>query len=91
MWPQGQGQASAALRPAHVEEVNGYWQPEDGYHWLTAHQDDLRVKWRPGSASRWRRHVVASDEEGEWEAEAGYVWVDPDRPKDYRVRPIAAR
>jgi hypothetical protein len=26
-----------------------------------------------------------------WEAEAGYVWVDPDRPKDYRVRPIAAR
>jgi hypothetical protein len=86
-----QEQASAALRPQHVEEANGYWLPEDGYVWAAAAQDDLRVKWKPGLASRSRRHVIASDEEGEWEAEAGYVWVDPDRPKDYRVRPIAAR
>jgi hypothetical protein len=91
IWPQGQGQASAASRPAHVEDGGDYWQPEDGYHWLTAHQDDLRVKWKPGSPSRWRPHVVASDEEGEWEAQDGYRWVDPDRPKDYRVMPISAR
>jgi hypothetical protein len=90
-WAELQGQASATLRPAHVEEANGYWQPEDGYDWTAAAQDDLRVRWKPGLASRRHPHVVASDEEGEWEADAGYVWVDPDRPKDYRVRPVAAR
>jgi hypothetical protein len=90
-WAELQGQASAALRPAHVEDGGDYWQPADGYDWMAVAQDDLRVKWRPGSASHWRPHVVASDEEGEWEAEEGYAWVDPDRPKDYRVRSVAAR
>jgi hypothetical protein len=62
--PQLQGQASAALRPQHVEDANGYWQPEDGYDWVTSDQRDLRVRWRPGSLSRRHPHVVASDEEG---------------------------
>ena len=91
MWPQGQGQASAALRPAHVEDGGDHWQSEDGYDWVTAERHDLRVTWRPGLRSRRHPHVVASDQEGAWDADAGYVWVDPDRPKDYRVRPSAAR
>jgi hypothetical protein len=90
IWPQIQEQATAPSRSQHVDEANGYWQPEDGYDWVTAERHDLRVEWRPGLRSR-HPHVVASDEEGKWEAEASYTWVDPDRPKDYRVRPVSVR
>jgi len=90
LWPQQSPraiiQASAGPRPAHVEDVSGFWMPQDGYQWVKSDWHTLRVEWGPGLPSLRHPHLVASDKEGKWEPQNGFDWVDPDRPGDYRVR-----
>jgi len=82
-------QASAIPRPAHVEDVDGYWEPEDGYEWVVSDWRELRVEWKPGLPSSRYPNVVASAEEGKWRPADGYIWLDPERTSDYRVREVA--
>lgn len=61
--------------------------PAPGYVWTDISKRATR--WIPGSGygPPWP-HVVASDEEGKWQAETGYEFVN-DNSGDYTVRPIS--
>jgi serine/threonine protein kinase len=63
-----------------------YVAPPPGYEWIDPSRGLKR--WVPGSAygSRWP-HVVASDEEGKWEAEPGYEFQNNVKG-EYSVRPV---
>jgi len=64
-----------------------YVAPPPGYEWID--QSRGLKRWAPGSryGSRWP-HVIASDEEGRWEAEPGYEFQN-DVVGDYSVRPVS--
>jgi hypothetical protein len=89
-FPRVQERASSVPKPAHVTDVDGHWEPEDGYEWVLSERE-LRVEWKPGLASSRFPHVIASREEGRWQPADGYTWADPERSNDSRVKPASAR
>ncbi len=59
---------------------NGYtWMLDEGYKWVHPYDDSsLDVRWAPGRPHSQEDHVFAGPREGQWKAEPGYVFVDPD-------------
>jgi DNA-binding helix-hairpin-helix protein with protein kinase domain len=80
-------------RYSHIaaSDTEGKWQPEDGYDWVDgANPNDKTVKWVPGIGSDRYPNVVAASIEGQWRPAEGYTWLlNPPRPGDLRVTPIA--
>jgi hypothetical protein len=74
-----------------ASDTEGEWQPDDGYNWVDpAQPKDKSVRWVPGIASTRYPNVVAAAVEGQWRPADGFTWVvNPHRPDDMKVKPIA--
>ncbi len=74
---------------AHVfaASVEGHWNIEPGYSWVTSAPTDLRAQWSPRLKYPGQPHVYASDKEGYWNADEGYVFIDATQGLDVKWSP----
>jgi len=76
--------AFAAPAPAQSSDVpkncvqtkDGKIAPAPGYTWVSAAEDDHRVKWNPGARHPSYPSIYASTKENSWTPAAGYKWLN---------------